>query len=178
MSEYKNIQRVIAGLIIFFLNIQILEVPLSKAAQDWAAQAQSALSAIPAAKAVDPNQNPATLPHLGIIAILVDDDLMNNKQNYAGLTAQYAKDLNTQLLSDRVHRYAIDAQSSQPDTKSLIIKTSPTSKVEDIAHSLEKLYLEGDGSKGKITKEHSGLFKLPYAHNYYKGKIGSNQDKN
>ncbi|MFA5828967.1 MAG: S-layer homology domain-containing protein [Candidatus Gracilibacteria bacterium] len=158
MSEYKNIQRVIAGLILFFLNVQILEVPLSKAAQDWAAQgqanaasAQGALSTIPSAKAVDPNQNPATLPHLGIIAILVDDDLMNNKQNYAGLTAQYAKDLNTQLLSDRVHRYAIDAQSSQPNTKSLIIKTSPTSKVEDIANSLEKLYLEGDGSKGKIT---------------------------
>ena len=76
---------------------------------------------------------------------------MNETKDYAGIASDYSE-LTTQKLPDRVMRYALDAQRSQEYTKATVIPVSQVEQVEDIAHSLERLYLEGDGSSGMVTK--------------------------
>lgn len=143
-SQYKKIHRQIASFVLFFFCAQILQIPIVKAAPlvfpvNLAAQA-------------DTGTNTVAQDHWGVAAIIVENSLLTDTTNYPGLTASYSDKLKFNTLSERITRYAVDVQSSQEFTKSLIVVVNKNDKVEQIAAALEKLYLEGDGTPGQITK--------------------------
>ncbi len=143
-SQYKKSQRSIASSILFFLAVQMLQIPIVNAAplvfpQNLSLQA-------------DASTNTVAKNHWGVVAIMVDDSLLSDNTTYSGLTASYSTQLKTNNLADRINRYAIDVQSSQEFTKSLIIKVNKNDKVENLTAALEKLWQEGDGTPNEITK--------------------------
>lgn len=144
LSSFRKIHRQIASLILFCFMVQIMEVPIVKAAplvfpKDLVGQADTGI-------------NTLAKNHLGIVAILVEKGLMDDTTNYPGLKSGYADRLTSNTLAERVRRYAIDVQSAQQFTKSLIIHVDKNDKVEHIAATLEKLYQEGDGTPIELTK--------------------------
>lgn len=133
--------RIIASFLLFFLMAEVARVPLTMAAQLTPFVFQFPGSA----------QSSQAQEHLGIIAVLVEEGLMNNTKQYAGLQSQYSS-LDKNTLPDRIVRYALDAQRSQEYTKSVIIPVKKNEPVQNIANALEKLFFEGDGSAGRVTK--------------------------
>ena len=89
---------------------------------------------------------------VGIVAILVEDGLMADLGPYTGIKNLYPNSLKVATLPDRVKRYALDVQKSQPFTKAIIVRVKKDEPTESIAGALEKLYLEGDGTAGEINK--------------------------
>lgn len=148
MLKLKNKTRIIAGVTLFFLMAQLLEVPLVQAAP--LVLAGSANN--PVAQDADKTQPSVAKNHIGIIAVLVDQNLMADGKNYSTTISKYADKLTAKTLAERIRRYAIDAEFSQEFTKSTIIKIDPQAKVENIASMLEKLYQEGDGTANEINK--------------------------
>ncbi len=143
-SQYKNFQRNIAGFLIFSLGVQMLQIPIVNAAP----------FVFPTSLEQQANTGSNTVAenNWGVVAILVESSLLTDTTNYPGMISSYASDLKAQSLSDRIQRYAIDVQSSQEYTKSLIIKVDKNEKVDQVAAALEKLYQEGDGTPNEITK--------------------------
>ncbi len=105
-----------------------------------------------------------------LVAILVSDDIANNKTIYDGLKSQHnpgvlqdmindAKQkyrlLTANTLMDRIERYAKDIQGISEGTKgkmytkTLIIKVKKNEDPEKIRATLEKLYFNGDGTPGE-----------------------------
>ncbi|MFC1747985.1 S-layer homology domain-containing protein [Pseudomonadota bacterium] len=91
-----------------------------------------------------------------VIAVLVDEDLMNSGTNYDGrrssVNGAYPGSLSSQTLTERVRRYALDIQRVRERTRSVIITVAKDQPVEEIAHSLEKLYLEGSDSISDLNQ--------------------------
>jgi uncharacterized repeat protein (TIGR01451 family) len=142
MFQNKHKNRFLSAFILFFLLVQLFEVPLSKAASF-----QSALIETASAQGT-----PEASKRFGIIAILVEAGLMDDQNSYPGLNADYPDKLKNQTLPERIRRYAIDAQSSQEFTKSIILKTPKDTRVEDIVATLERLYQQGDGTAEEINQ--------------------------
>lgn len=139
--KHKLKHRILASFLLFFLMAEIGRVPLSMA-----------LPLIPFAVQYPGSvQTSVEEERLGIIAVLAEEGLMNNTQDYDGLTDQYT-DLNTKKMSDRIVRYGLDAQRSQEYTRSMVIPVRKDEKVENVANVLERLYFEGDGTPGRVTK--------------------------
>ncbi|MBD3270251.1 hypothetical protein GF376_01880, partial [Candidatus Peregrinibacteria bacterium] len=91
----------------------------------------------------------------GIVAILVEEEILNNNSDYQGLRgdSRYRSNLNETTLPQRIQRYAENIQGlieradvGLPYSKSQIIRIKPEDTTEDISAMLERLYLEGDGS--------------------------------
>ena len=107
----------------------------------------------------------AAVEQVGLVAVLVDQSLFQNMQEYEGLRMSATEELaklglegknyNSQLaektLSGRVSRYAIDVQKTQERTKSLLVQVPRSATPVEIADALEKLYYEGDGTKNEIN---------------------------
>ncbi|MCC7431972.1 VCBS repeat-containing protein, partial [Candidatus Peregrinibacteria bacterium] len=102
-------------------------------------------------------------------AILVDEDIANNTQEYDGLRslhnptvpadpAQAYRKLEAKTLIDRVERYAEDVQgvnkvkNPEPFVKTVVIKVKKTDSTIDVSSALEKLYREGDGTIGERNR--------------------------
>jgi len=81
-----------------------------------------------------------------IIAILVDESLINDNNPYEGLKTKYPADLPEQTLRERIYRFAKDTQLSDPFTRSVIIKVNKSQRPNKIAEALETLYFKGDKS--------------------------------
>lgn len=89
--------------------------------------------------------------NIGIVAILVDEDVYSNPTNYTGLADEYSGAWETTLKA-RIDRYAENVQEVMPLTKSLIVRTNNDEDPINIVHALEKLYFEGDGTADENTK--------------------------
>jgi len=139
--KHKIAHRILASFLLFFLMVDVLHVPLAMAAQ---------LQPLSLGFSSDV-KNSAAQNHIGIIAVLVEDGLMQNQARYSGLMGQYSS-LTKNTLSERISRYALDAQHSQEFTKAAIITVKKDEDALDVAASLEKLYFEGDGTAGIVTK--------------------------
>jgi uncharacterized repeat protein (TIGR01451 family) len=143
MQRVINKQKIAVHFLLALIVLQVFQAPLTAlaAASNADVAAEAATLRAPAAK-----------PHIGIIAILADEDLMNDPASYTGIRNNYPNSLKAATLEARIRRYALDAQQSQPFTKSVILKVKKNEPVENIAYSLEKLYLEGDNTPGEINK--------------------------
>src|SRR4051812_41170007 len=91
-SQYKKSQRYISALIMFFMGVQLLEVPLVVNA------APLVFSQTGLAAQADSGTNTVAKNHWGIVAILVDKSLLDDKTNYPGMTASYADKLKAHTL--------------------------------------------------------------------------------
>ncbi len=170
-NKHRAVHRTISAFLLFFFIAQIFEVQITLAASFFGdGLVQTARAAPPASPDANPpgpaaadsgTNQPTPAPpgqtaspqnHYSIIAILVEDALMQDSKTYAGLNTKYSDNLKEKTLAGRIRRYAIDAQSSQEFTKSLIIKIPAGAKVEHIAQSLERLYIQGDGTKDEINR--------------------------
>ncbi len=100
---------------------------------------------------IDLSQGRAEKEHLGIVAILVDEDTYSNSTSYAGLSDEFSALPNTTLKA-RIDRYAENVQEVMPQTKSLIVRTTSDEDPKNIVQALEKLYFEGDGDDDAITQ--------------------------
>ncbi len=139
----SNKQKIAVHLLLALMIIQIFHAPLTALAAagsfDVAIEAGSLATS-------------SARPQIGIIAVLVDEELMNDPASYNGIRDNYPNSLKAATLQERIRRYALDAQKSQPFTKSVILKVKKNEPVENIAYTLEKLYLEGDGTSGEINR--------------------------
>lgn len=81
-----------------------------------------------------------------IIAILVEEKLIENNVQYEGLRTEYASDLSAATLRERIYRFARDTQLADPFTKSMIIRVKENQHPKDIARALQTLYFKGDQS--------------------------------
>jgi len=135
-------QKILAGLMLFLMTAEVLRIPVTMA------------FAFPTLKDIFGSAAALSTPaqHRGIIAVLTEDSLFTDTKTYSGLQTTYPASLKAATLQDRIKRYALDAQRSQPFTKAIIIRVKKDQPVPDIADSLEKLYLEGDGTSGEINK--------------------------
>lgn len=102
------------------------------------------------------NQQNDPVEKTSLIAVLVEDDLLRNNQNYEGLSGVYTDELNEQSLRDRINRFARDVQLAQPYTRSLILRVKNTDTPASIADSLETLYFKGDDA-GDIKSQLGGV---------------------
>jgi len=100
---------------------------------------------------IDLSQGRGVKQNLGVVAILVDEDIYSNSTSYVGLSDEYSGARDTTLKA-RIDRYAENVQEAMPLTKSLIIRTNTDSSPVDISQALEKLYFEGDGDTSANTK--------------------------
>lgn len=150
LIKNQNKNKFIAGFFLASMVLQIVQVPLTLAA------ANLNLFNGSTSKLNDTPNTSVAQYHIGVIAILVDDDLYNNPTKYTGLNTMYPDALKANTLGERIKRYALDAQRSQEYTESLLIKVNKTHTVPDIANTLEKLYFDAPGSIGE-TKELSGV---------------------
>ncbi len=104
-----------------------------------------------------------------LVAILVDEDIAKNTQNYGGLIATHNptvpntpeeayRKLTDQTLIGRIERYARDLQAvnkvkdPQPYIKTVILKVKRNQPTDEIASALEKLYREGDGTLAETNR--------------------------
>jgi hypothetical protein len=101
---------------------------------------------------IDLSNSDAVKPHLGVVAILVDEGVYSNPSDYDGLNPEYGNAVPSTTLKGRIDRYAETVQASVPMTKSLIVRVQPDESPENIMNALEKLYFEGDGDEDAITK--------------------------
>ncbi len=84
-----------------------------------------------------------------LVAILVEDALLNDNSSYDGLRNEAGSaNLRETTLPTRIQRYAQDVQTTISGSRAEIIRIRPEQKVTDIAFTLEKLYLEGDSVLG------------------------------
>ncbi len=79
-----------------------------------------------------------TPPHaeLGIVAILVENSLLDDKAKYKTDTANFT-------LREHVFSYAENVQKRLPHTRAIIIGVDPNESTQKISTVLEKLYYEG-----------------------------------
>jgi len=138
MSKTKITIRYKAALLLFLLILQLAQTPIAAA---FSLQAVFGKVILPTDK-----------KRIGIVAILVEDSLLKDQTKYVGISNLYPKSLAPLTLADRIRRYALDVQKSQPFTKSLILSVNKNEPTENIAWALEKLYLEGDGTAGEINR--------------------------
>ena len=89
-----NVRRAIAAMLVLFLQVQILEVPIVKAAPAFFGQTVAADSVQAQA---DAGSKTTAQNHWGVVAILVEQSLLEDSTNYEGLTANatYADKLKT-----------------------------------------------------------------------------------
>jgi len=135
-TNIKNkLQKFISGTLIgTILGMQILAAPI-----------------VLAKTQTPPIKNPPTKV-TSIIAILVDDSLINNNNTYEGLKAKYASDLPEQTLRERIYRFAKDTQLADPFTNSVIIRVNKSQRPNNIAEALETLYFKGDLSNTEKSR--------------------------
>ncbi|MFC1655878.1 S-layer homology domain-containing protein [Patescibacteria group bacterium] len=138
-KKYKNkISKLIAGLLIpVILGVQLLNVPIASAQ-------------------FGNNQPSEPTEVTSLIAVLVQDSLLEDNQQYPGLTSDYAGYLDELTLRDRIYRYARDAQLSQPFTRSVILRVSENQSPVEISQALETLYFKGDG-KDELPSQLDGV---------------------
>ncbi|MBD3156265.1 hypothetical protein GF369_00395, partial [Candidatus Peregrinibacteria bacterium] len=122
---YKKLQRFLCGMLIPMLLASQLAIPSTVHAQFG-------------------NQENPPKQVTSLIAIVVDDSLLNDNTPYEGLTADYPDELEAQTLRNRVYRFARDTQMTDPFTKSVILRVNENHKPHDIAQALETLYFKGD----------------------------------
>lgn len=79
-----------------------------------------------------------------LVAVLVEDGLFEDNQQYNGLIGQYGGELSSLTLRDRVNRFAKDVQMADTFTKSIILRVDPSQTPYDISRALETLYFKGD----------------------------------
>ncbi|MFC1810925.1 FG-GAP-like repeat-containing protein, partial [Patescibacteria group bacterium] len=127
-TKIKNkLQKIVAGMLVSAtLFVQMAQAPI--------ASAQFGL--------FDNENDPTKVTSL--IAILVDEAVIEDNTQYEGLIPQYSGDLSSLTLRDRISRFAKDTQVSDPFTKSLIIRVNQNQTPYDIAQALETLYYKGD----------------------------------
>jgi uncharacterized repeat protein (TIGR01451 family) len=141
MEKTKITIRVKSAFLLLLMVLQLVHVPIVAAFSFPSVQSVFGTSNLPTDK-----------KRIGIVAILVEDGLMADTAQYQGIKTLYPNSLKANTLTERIRRYALDVQKSQPFTKSLIIRVKKDEPTENIAGALEKLYLEGDGTSGEINK--------------------------
>ncbi|MBN1494320.1 S-layer homology domain-containing protein [Candidatus Peregrinibacteria bacterium] len=126
-SEYSFVSRIVSGMlipVILFVNISSFPVALAQ----WGSS----------------TNEPAQV--VSLIAVLVDNSLIENNTAYEGLKNDYTDELRAANLRERILRFAKDVQLSQPYTKSLIIRVKPEDSPASISQALETLYFKGESS--------------------------------
>lgn len=137
-KQKNKLQKLIAGVLIpVILGVQFLNVPVASAQFGG-------------------NQTNEPTQVTSLIAVLVQDSLLEDNQQYPGLTSDYSGYLNELTLRDRIYRFARDAQLSQPFTRSLIIRVSENQSPLEISQVLETLYFKGDG-KDEFPSQLDGI---------------------
>ncbi len=151
--------RIFASVMLFFVVMEVLRVPL--------VMAVTFVPSIPSpASTLQVEEPKPSFPinHIGVIAVLVEDGVMNNNTLYDGLRAKvfgsgqtfgqlFPGVLNENTLADRVRRYALYIQRVRAYSRSVIIKVKKDEKTENIVNSLERLYNEGDSQRsGEVSK--------------------------
>ena len=106
----------------------------------------SQILAVPAAQAQFGNNQNEPVQVTSIIAILVEESLIEDDTAYEGLKQEYSDDLDSNTLRERIYRFARDTQLADPFTKSVIIRVKENQHPSDIAQALETLYSKGDQS--------------------------------
>ncbi len=151
LSRQVKIQKIIAGFLVFFMQIDMLQVPLAHAG-------------VPQEILQEKPQQVAAQEEFGVVAILVEESLISDSGEYEGLKAAslqafpgkdpqvVANALAAKTLAQRIQRYALDVQRSQSLMKAVIIQVKKDEKVTEIANALEKLRLEGDGTAGEVNR--------------------------
>lgn len=143
IGELKR--KFIASFFLLFLSLNILQ-PSIVAAQNF-----SKLNFV----AIPEPTTSVPLESIGVIAVLVEDELMNNGNAYEGLqnfqlssgkviSTDFPGALAANNLAERIERYALDIQRVRSLWKSHIIKVPSDASVPDIANTLEQIYLEGE----------------------------------
>jgi uncharacterized repeat protein (TIGR01451 family) len=141
MEKTKTTIRIKAAFLLLVMLVQMLQAPIAAAYTFPSLQSVFGTSTLTTDK-----------KRIGIAAILVEDGLMADPANYQGISNIYPNSLKTTTLAERVRRYALDVQKSQPFTRSMIIRVKKDAATEEIAGALEKLYLEGDGTAGETNR--------------------------
>ncbi|MBA4336967.1 hypothetical protein C0416_04325 [bacterium] len=106
----------------------------------------SQIFAVPAAQAQFGNGQNEPVQVTSIIAILVEESLIEDDTDYEGLKQEYQDDLDSNTLRERIYRFARDTQLADPFTKSVIIRVKENQHPSDITQALETLYSKGDQS--------------------------------
>ena len=122
---YEKFQRFLCGILIPMLLASNLVIPSTANAQFG-------------------NQENEPKQVTSLIAIVVDESLIEDDASYDGLKTDYPDDLQAQTLRDRIYRFARDTQLADPFTKSLIIHVDENQHPRNIAGALETLYFKGD----------------------------------
>lgn len=159
-------QKLMALFLLLLTVLQVMHAPMAAAMSFYGVQGFN-----------DPiGETPKTseaITHYGLIAVMVEDGLMNNATSYDGLinkqigtgndtiSSKYPTALTAKTLAERIRRYALDAQRVRPFTKSIIIKVKKNEKVENIADALERLYQEGEGKKVGVGNVSIGGVQIP-----------------
>lgn len=135
IQKHKNkFTRLISGILIpVILGVQFLNVPFANAQFGG-------------------NQTNEPIEVTSLIAVLVQDSLLEDNNQYPGLTTEYAGYLDELTLRDRIYRFARDAQLAQPFTRSLILRVSENQTPLEISQALETLYFKGDGQNEKRSQ--------------------------
>lgn len=133
-------QKVVAALLLFLMIAEVVRVPVTVAATlyNFGSLFENTSA-----------QSTPQKEEFGLVAVLVEESLLDNSTNYDGLKPKYPGSLDANTLKDRIQRYALDVQHSQEFTKSVIVSVKKNQPVTEIMDSLEKLYLEGDDSENK-----------------------------
>ncbi len=122
---YKKLQRFVCGMLIPMLLASQLVIPSTVHAQFG-------------------NQENPPKQVTSLIAIVVDESLIEDDTPYEGLTTDYPDELGAQTLRDRIYRFARDTQLADPFTRSIILRVDENQNPHDIAQALETLYFKGD----------------------------------
>lgn len=128
-NTHKKLTSVVAGMLIpTILFVQLLQAPI--------ANAQFGI--------FNTQNEPTQVTSL--IAVLVDETLIEDNTAYQGLSGDYSGDLSSGTMRDRLLRFARDVQVSDPFTKSIILRVNENQTTYDISKALETLYFNGDES--------------------------------
>ncbi|MBI5422146.1 S-layer homology domain-containing protein [Candidatus Peregrinibacteria bacterium] len=111
-------------------------VPLVQAAQgSTGASAPAATAGAKAQKTLNP---PA--PQMGLVAVLVENPLLDDKQIYDS-------NGDKMTLRERIFEYAENVQRRMPHTRAIVVGVDPTESTLKISTVLEKLYFDGISGK-------------------------------
>lgn len=92
-----------------------------------------------------------------LVAILVEQGLYRDAQDYDGLVERIGAPLQRTNIKQRVDRYAIDLQKALPGTRALVLQVDRFEKPENIAAVLERLYFDGDPQEPSRSAHLAGL---------------------
>lgn len=140
-------RKFLASFFLFFLLANVAQ-PSIVAAQNF-----SKLNFAP----IEEPKTSAPLQSIGVIAVLVEDSLMNDSLSYDGLknhqldsgkviSVDFPNALTANSLAERVQRYALDIQRVRSLQKSHIIKIPRDADPAEIANTLENIYLQGEAA--------------------------------